>query len=100
MRSFRISDLQRLVFLLAFVDVSDQMGLNLLRNLWRAGGLWEWYIVPKDIGKSSIPVLAFEWSSPEKHLIYQNTQSPPVNGARVAAAFDDFGGDVLLGSDK
>jgi hypothetical protein len=34
------------------------------------------------------------------HLVHQDTQSPPVDSARVTIALNDLWGDVLLGADE
>ena len=57
-------------------------------------------VVAQDVGKGGGPVLALEGRGAVEHLVDQDAQGPPVDGAGVAAALDDFGGDVLLGADE
>lgn len=71
-RSFRIKDLHKLSLLL--VTRLDQIDLLesqcLLRDLRGARVLRESNIIPKDVGKGAIPILAFEGRSAIEHLIY------------------------------
>ena len=57
-------------------------------------------ILAQDIGKGSISIFALERRRAVQHFVDENTKSPPVNCARVAAALDDLGGNVLLSADE
>ena len=58
------------------------------------------YFIPQDVGKSSIAILSLERRCPVQHLKDQDAQSPPVDGAGVATALDNLGGNVLFCTDK
>lgn len=60
----------------------------------------ERYLVPQNIGERCIPVLALEGSGAVEHLVHENAQGPPIHGAGVAAALDDFGSNVFFRSNK
>ena len=57
-------------------------------------------VFAQDVGKGGVAVLALERRGPVQHLVHQDAQGPPVDGARVPAALDHLGRDVLLGADK
>lgn len=57
-------------------------------------------VLSKNIRKSRITIFALERGRSVEHLINQDAQGPPVHRASVAAALDDFGGDVLFSADK
>lgn len=92
-RSLRMSDLQRLQ--LSAGNLQSERG-GLLGDRRCPGTFWEWYVVAKNVGKSRIAVLAFEWGCTVEHLVDQDTKRPPIDGAGVTAALDDLGRDVLL----
>ena len=72
-RSFRISDLQRLESILAIPELLCQMCLDILWDLGSTRCFRKRHLISKDIGKCSVSVLAFEWSGSEKHFVYQDT---------------------------
>lgn len=57
-------------------------------------------VLPKDVRKGRIPVLALERGGSVQHLVDENAQSPPVDSAGVAASLDHLRRDVLLSADK
>lgn len=71
-----------------------------LAHVGRATALWEWNLVPENVRKCRIPVLALERSRSIKHLVYQDTQSPPIYSTGMSASFDDFGCNVFLSTNK
>ena len=79
---------------------STHTGPNLLRYLRRARTLREGYLVPENVGKRCIAVLALERRSSIQHLVYQYTKGPPIDRTCVSTALDDFWRDVLLGTNK
>lgn len=94
-RSFRITDLQRLILVRS---CSHALCENLLGALSCARVIWKGHIVFQYVGEGSISVFALERRCPEKHLVYQNTKSPPINCTCVSISFDDLRGDVLFGT--
>ena len=68
--------------------------------MWRAAALGKGHVVAKNVGESGVAVLALERGGAEEHFIDEDAKRPPVDGARVAAALDDFGRDVFFGTDK
>ncbi len=57
-------------------------------------------IVTKNVSECCISVLSLEGSSAIEHLVDEDSQGPPVNGAGMPTSFDDFWSNVLLGADK
>jgi hypothetical protein len=57
-------------------------------------------ILPQNVCKCSIPVLALERGRAVQHFVNQDAECPPIHSARVAAALDDLGRDVFLGADE
>lgn len=57
-------------------------------------------LIPQNVRKSSIAILSLKRRRPVQHLKDQDAQSPPVNGAGVATALDNLGGNVLFRTNK
>lgn len=73
---------------------------NILGSLLYTSLLWEWYFVTENVPERCIPVLAFKWCRPVKHLVYQDTQSPPIHSTGMPAAFNYLWRNVFLSTDK
>ena len=58
------------------------------------------HLIPQDIRKCRIAILALERRRPKQHFINEDTERPPVDGGRVAVALDDFWRNILFGADK
>jgi hypothetical protein len=58
----------------------------------------EGYLVPQNIGKRRVPVLALERRSAVQHFVNQDTERPPIDRTSVSATLDYFWRDVLLRS--
>ena len=71
-----------------------------LADLRCSAAFWKRYLVPQDVCKCGVSVLSLEWRRAVQHFINQNAQRPPINGACVAASFDDLWCNVLFGSDE
>lgn len=56
--------------------------------------------IAQDVGEGGVAVFAFEGGSAEEHFVDEDAKGPPVDGAGVAAAFDDFWSYVFLRSNE
>lgn len=57
-------------------------------------------VLAQDVGKRRVTVLALKRRRAIQHLVDQDAQRPPVDGARVPAALNHLGRDVLLRPDE
>lgn len=73
---------------------------DILRYLRRPTTLREGHVIPQNVCECRITVLAFERGGTVEHFVDKDTESPPIYGAGMAAAFDNFRGNVFFCSYK
>ena len=73
---------------------------HILADVGRPRAFRERYLISQDVGKSRIPILALERCGREQHLVDQDPQRPPIDGAGVSATLDDFRRNVFLRADE
>lgn len=78
---------------------SDEQ-LNILAGSRIAAAFWERDLVAENIRKGRVAILALERRRAEHHLVYQNTQGPPIDSTRVTTPLDDLGCNVLFGPNE
>lgn len=68
----------------------------LLGDWWGARAFREGHLIPQDVGKSRITILALKRRRPVQHLVDQDTEGPPIDSASVSTALDNLGCNVFL----
>lgn len=76
------------------------MWIYSLANALRPTSLGKRDLIPKNIRKRGIAILAFERCRSKQHFVYENPESPPIHGARVSATLNHFWRNVLFGPDE
>ena len=62
--------------------------------------LWERYLVPENVCKSRVAILALERRGSVQHFVDQDSKGPPIDCTCVSTALDNLWRNVLFGTNE